>query len=813
MAPAASAGSSAASTESAAQQDNLRTLAHRLQAQLRTLLGVESLPLRCTLYRGKLLIMGQHSRELKIDAQEAFVAMEDSIQTQLSEFVASLDPQLRSQRAKVKLYLRYAGTREPYASHSFKLRPDEPESELMLALEGIRIPEVLPDEVGSDDLGEDLTVAPLGAGAIVPAQNSPATPPKQLVSGDRVICPDETDIGFVTEHSQEFDFMPSDSDIDDSAGLNLESLRLDLSLPESMHLSQAEQNAVPTPSDWDGHPAGLPPLDLDLSSLSEVRPDEDLVDPHAEELATELASEVVMEPFVDQAQALDLSLGQELEVALPPEESSEITPDLDLEISDNFDAPGMDEAPAATTRKWWQRAAKLPATPSTSASSAAIIPYAGSDAETPDLDRDSAPAPASKVGKWAWILSGATVAIASFSGSLWAVRQPCVVGGCEPVETSQALLQKLPQLSDEGQLPQLQEQLGRSAQDLVAIPVWSSWHGQAQDLLRQQAPHSQALELLLKAQQTSLEASDRSKNPQESPQSILALRQAAIGHLEALPPESPFRDLASRRLEQLRRDMAQSADQGSRDQQASQQLSKIKGEAQATLTRQGITQDVEGWKAVQLSWQTAIADLKRIPKTSKGFTEAQQLTATYQKHLNGANARIKQLESAQNALQQAQSLAQTAQAEEQQGKSGLQSWTKALKAAQQVPKQSPLYESAQKLIPAYTLAVQKAEARTQADQQLQQQTRTDLAQICAGTPKICTYSVTEQEIRLQLTSEYEKSLKSAVSASQADSQTMGGTMTHLNALQGALQTLSTQAQKRLVVYSANQKEVVGSFNP
>ena len=187
----------------------------------------------------------------------------------------------------------------------------------------------------------------------------------------------------------------------------------------------------------------------------------------------------------------------------------------------------------------------------------------------------------------------------------------------------------------------------------------------------------------------------------------------------------------------------------------------------------------------------------------------------YQPKLAATRDRATQEQLAQKAFNQAIGLAQRAEAAQtrNQWSQAVANWKDALTNIKQVPDNTAYAELAQPLVASYSTAVQQAEAQLEVAA-ARQRTRDDLNRICTGSPRMCTYAIANDVIRVQFTSAYERKLRTAFIIGQSgDRGTLGGAVNHIETLQTALQTVTDNAGLPLEVYSADGSELIGSFNP
>lgn len=94
----------------AVRHNDLQTVAELIEERLHSQLP-ENLPLRirCALKGGNLLVLGEHSPEVKLEVQRTFRTLKQAI--------LALVPQLKGE---LRLYLRLRGQKQPYAYHAFR---------------------------------------------------------------------------------------------------------------------------------------------------------------------------------------------------------------------------------------------------------------------------------------------------------------------------------------------------------------------------------------------------------------------------------------------------------------------------------------------------------------------------------------------------------------------------------------------------------------------------------------------------------------------------------------------------------------------
>ncbi|MBD2022697.1 hypothetical protein H6F43_21170 [Leptolyngbya sp. FACHB-36] len=445
-----------------------------------------------------------------------------------------------------------------------------------------------------------------------------------------------------------------------------------------------------------------------------------------------------------------------------------------------------------------------------------IVLHSPEPVETPFSEREFA----SRSLPWTAIAAVGVSVVAFFSGML-AVSSPCVLGRCEVLQAAEVQVQQssqqLQRASTRQELQQVQQQMIEAQRSLRSVPFWSSRHGDAQSLLHATQPYSDALDQIFAAEATAdraVQASEKLPLSIAQWQGVQSTWREATVQLDAIPQSSLLYAYAQQRVVAYRANLNAVGQRIVQEQQTQKALTTAKATASLAEARQSVAQSLESWQLARSTWQVAVNTLQKIPDSTTNYSEAQQLLEQYVPKLTIARDRAAQEQLANSAYEQAMTLGQRAQVWEQQNQwsRAVVTWRNALTSAKRVPAGTFFQGQVQPLVTAYTSALRLAETKLQ-DTTAQQTLLADLNKICAGSPKLCTYTIAADLIRLQLTPTYEQAVQSAYLAGQAgDSGTLGGTVNHLESLQSALQAISTNAALPLEVYNSGG-DLIGAFNP
>lgn len=434
-------------------------------------------------------------------------------------------------------------------------------------------------------------------------------------------------------------------------------------------------------------------------------------------------------------------------------------------------------------------------------------PFAGS----PDLSTSKPAKPIKAI-----LLGVACVGIFVLAGAAYLFTTPCVLLECKAIQTAEQLKTESRRLmrhaKSEKELVTVQQQLEASNSDLAKIPSWSPHYQKAEELQVSLSGSSDKIDQVVKALQAASLAINKTKTPSNSLEELQArqkLWRRAITPLETIGSNSEFYDLAQVKLLSYRTSLKTVNQQLLIAEKWLKKLNAAKAVASVAAEKEAIAKSLNELQKVQSTWQVAVNALNIIPKTSSEYPEAQQLLVEYKPKLAVARTRATKEQLAAKTYQQAISTANQAKVSEQkqQWQAAVMQWEQALQSAKQIPNDSFQYLQAQSLIEPYSAALTQAQAKLEVVSNLQQ-TRTDLNQVCTNGMRICTFTIDNKGITVQLTREYDQARQSTVTTNNPQTPNMitDGNQ-HLQILQQALGVISDNAQLSLAIYDAQGKPV------
>lgn len=450
-----------------------------------------------------------------------------------------------------------------------------------------------------------------------------------------------------------------------------------------------------------------------------------------------------------------------------------------------------------------------------------IVGNTESTQEAPEVSPTAVPSN-SKRGMLPLIMAGAGLSVLIFSGTLYFLSRPCVVGGCQVMLEAEALQQKstttLQNPRSGKEILEAQQQLEDAVQLLESIPPWSSQHDKAQELIKSYNTQAERVSTMVAALKTGARAAYKSANPPHPAflwTEIQSMWQDAITQLEQLPTDRNLQPVAQEKIEAYKDNLSQTNQRLFKERQAQAYLQSAKDAALIAEARQGVAQSLEHWQSVYSSWQWAMNRLKQIPKGTTAYQEAQQLTAQYLPKVASARDRQTQEQIAANAYNQGLRMAQRAKDSQvsNQLSQAVANWRNALSFVNQVSSNTYYYGKARALASTYAVALKQTQAQLQLALKFQQ-ARRDLSQTCYGKTKACTYTIDNNTIKVRLNPAYLQTVRQTAFNAQTkgDTNAQTGVVNHILTLGEALEAISDNARIPLEVYNPDGS-VIQAHNP
>lgn len=413
------------------------------------------------------------------------------------------------------------------------------------------------------------------------------------------------------------------------------------------------------------------------------------------------------------------------------------------------------------------------------------------------------------------VLGVAVTGIAVLGAAAYLLTRPCVMFECKEIQTAENLQKswqrQIQNAKSESELIKVQQQLVEATLALKKIPGYSPRYQEAETLATNLSRKSETINKIVKAFGAASLATKKSQTSANSLEELKArqkLWRQAIAPLETISANNELYGLVQPRLGIYRAKLRTVNQQLQLEDKWLKKITAAKNVANAATKQETTAKTLSELQKVQSTWQVAINALSIIPKTSSVYSQAQQLLIEYKPKLVAARDRATQQLLAAKTYKQAIENAEQAKRYEKQNQwqAAVTYWNQALSAAKQVKEDSLYYIQAQTLIQPYSTSLKQAEAKLQVANSLQQ-TRADLENTCSGVIRVCNFTITDREIIVRMTPEYEQALNSNLN--QGNQSTVANITSHLESLQQALDVISDNANLAVIVFDAQGSQIHG----
>ncbi|MEI6443160.1 MAG: hypothetical protein WCO29_08550 [Nostocales cyanobacterium ELA583] len=403
------------------------------------------------------------------------------------------------------------------------------------------------------------------------------------------------------------------------------------------------------------------------------------------------------------------------------------------------------------------------------------------------------------------IIIGTAVVIALVSGgSAFVLHHGCVISECKELQTAQQFKndyqQQIKRTKSEKDLLSVQKQLDGVVADLQKIPQWSPRYQESQQLVTSFSEQSTKINQVAKALQMASLAQKKTQAPSKSLDELRSrqnLWRQAITSLELIKPSNELYELVKANLPSYQNTLKSINDQLLREETWLQKIANAKTAGETATKLQINAKSAPEWQRVESNFQTAINTLKIIPTNSLGFEDASKLLVEYQSQTIMARNRAKKEQLAAASYQKAIQAANQAKVygNQKEWTGAVKSWEQALESAKQVGQGTFYFDKAKPLIETYTVSVKQAQEQFQIYGDLTQ-TRAELNTTCTSRIKICTFTIENQEIKVNLTPEYDRLF-------QANNPQI---QSHFQSLKDALKVIGQNAKLPVFIYNAQGQE-------
>jgi len=362
------------------------------------------------------------------------------------------------------------------------------------------------------------------------------------------------------------------------------------------------------------------------------------------------------------------------------------------------------------------------------------------------------------------------------------------------------------------------EQLQQAEQLLKPIPVWSRHHGAARAELAEIEQRQDELRSAIAALSAAWEASQLSQDPPyplETWEQLESIWSEAIEQLNQIDGNSVVYPLAQTKLQEYQDQLVAVQRRIVLEKRGYERIAAAQVAIEQAEKQQKAAKSLEDWQQVHTSWLIAIDSLLRVPPGTLSAATAQELLEKYQPERDQAQRQREREQTAKLLYDRATESADVARKalDLKQWDTSIARWQNAIGNLRQVPVKSAYAEEARTSLTAYT----KALAQTIAAQELADKTKAtseELARFCAGTPTICSYTVSPERIIVRLRREYLAQVQTLDKevAQNPNSEVRQQLTQHLQTTIDSLETLSDNAGIPLEVVDPAGKRL-GQYAP
>ncbi|MEL6552936.1 MAG: hypothetical protein AAFQ63_05650 [Cyanobacteria bacterium J06621_11] len=547
-------------------------------------------------------------------------------------------------------------------------------------------------------------------------------------------------------------------------------------------------------------------LDNELSEPESSLSERSELETHQNEIETqdELAQDELAQQKLNQDDLSETELDEEPETNAETDTEEEEDYDLyDYEISDS-DAPDEDDYVEDEDSAYYLEGVEGEEDTLEDYEDVALVDDVEVQRQREQWKQQTKGSPLVIVGAFGFVLAGVLG---------YVFTRPCTVGSCDRIETAQAkgseAISSLSVASNAKEVTAAKKELKHSIQMLDPIPVWSSRYDEAQAILPSYEQQLSALDLVTEAQGQAYSAAVKSQDPPHPAstwEEVANQWREATSLLSKVPLDSPVRSLAERKLVEYRANLSTILVRIETESGAEVSLRQAQTAASQATQNMAQADSLEAWEAVLADWSTAVENLKRIPKGSQAYGEAQKILPEYEEKLLEARTKVEQEQSASRVLLRAGEFATAAQTAEKQEQwtASVENWNQAVFQLSEVPESSLAYPEAQSWLMTYTGALGAAENNMQVALRFAP-IEPSFYLICGASElQKCTYSVVAGKVRLDLSPGYDAVINESITPppqrTGIDSSTQ--LVSQSNQLLQQITLLSTQAQIPVELYSS-----------
>ncbi|MEB3309224.1 MAG: hypothetical protein VKJ02_03245 [Snowella sp.] len=401
------------------------------------------------------------------------------------------------------------------------------------------------------------------------------------------------------------------------------------------------------------------------------------------------------------------------------------------------------------------------------------------------------------------------------------LNDPCGIGSCPNLAKAESIAQNSLinlQVNSPTSVLTTKQQLDEAIQLLESVPWWSRFYADASRLATDYQSLTKALTIL---SQVANQAEQVNQLIQKAPlpvsewKTAQSLIQGNLDLLKQFPPQSPFANWAIAQQREYEKWLSSINQRLLQEQTANNSYDQAMETVRLAKAQQMTAQSLGDYGAIANTWKKALQQLQTVSEGTTPYAKATKSLEVYRQEFKNIALLQTQEEAAQISYQQAIQEGKLAEkaAATKQWSSTVRHWNNALTNLKQIPQNTLQAVKAKPLVTKYTLFLKEAQENFALANRLQTIKR-DLTKICSQQDKACDYSVSNQGIKVRLTSAYlQKIWNLSIQAKlQSNTQNQAGILNHISRLEQSFQIISNQAGLPLQVYNA-QGNLMTTYNP
>ncbi|MBD2393715.1 hypothetical protein H6G11_05530 [Cyanobacterium aponinum FACHB-4101] len=403
-------------------------------------------------------------------------------------------------------------------------------------------------------------------------------------------------------------------------------------------------------------------------------------------------------------------------------------------------------------------------------------------------------------------------------GVTYYFTRPCVLGTCTLITDTEVATNNLfnqletNNLTD-SKIKELIADLVQNIETLKTIPSWSKEHDQAQMLISSYQEKINDLQLFLDAKSVATNAQNMSEKLPLSLDEWLRVKQFwqdAIAPLNKIKSEE-FNEFKTLRINSYQQQLSFVNKQIEKENLAINKRENAEKIVAQIKEENDITNSLEALKEREKKWKSAIQEIEQIPPQTEVYQEKEEIINDYLQQISEVQKKITIEENALNLKKNIEEKMKSAQEQEKRNQwtKAVNLWQEAINLTDSISPDSWLKDEIEK-------QKNEAEGKLEIAQGAlkkavkREEIKTKLREICQSSEKICSYTVSDSNIKVYLTDEYIQKITSlsVMSDLTNNNEQEKQIINHINQVEKNYQYISSKYQIPVEIYNPQQKLIM-----